>query len=129
MSKTCGKCHNYKNGKCYFNNTLVCAESIHPCWYFKKKPTNGDKIRAMSNADLAEMLVYPVKPMNVNGNIYYEFTSCLLFGKSYPMREQAVLLTERRLNAPADCVKQNGNHHTQADLCKVDNTESEGENE
>jgi hypothetical protein len=91
--------------------------------------TNGDKIRQLSNTDLAEMLVYPVKPMNANGNIYYEFTSCLLLGKSYPMREQAVFLTERRLNAPADCVKQNGNHDTQADLCKVDNTESEGENE
>ena len=25
-----------------------------------------------------------------------------------------------------DCVKQNGNHDTQTDLCKTDNTESEG---
>jgi hypothetical protein len=33
------------------------------------------------------------------------------------------------LNAPADCVKQNGNHDTQADLCKADNTESEGKDE
>ena len=56
----------------------------------------------MSNTDLAEMLVYPVKPMNVNGNIYYEFTSCLLLGKSYPMRDQAVFLTVRQLNAPAE---------------------------
>jgi hypothetical protein len=30
-----------------------------------------------------------------------------------------------RLNAPADCVKQNCNHDTQTDLCKADNTESE----
>jgi hypothetical protein len=36
---------------------------------------------------------------------------------------------EAWLNAPADCVKQNGNHDTQADLCKADNTESEGEDE
>lgn len=64
--------------------------------------TNGDLIRQMSNRDLAEMLVYPVKPMNINGNIHYEFTSCLLLGKSYPMREQAVFSTERRLNAPTD---------------------------
>jgi hypothetical protein len=34
-----------------------------------------------------------------------------------------------RLNAPADCVKQDGNHDTQADLCTADNTESEGEDE
>ena len=31
------------------------------------------------------------------------------------------------LNAPAD--KQNGNHDTQADLCKVYDTESEGKDE
>lgn len=68
----------------------------------KPKPTIGDRIRQMSNKDLAEMLVYPVKPMKLNGKIHYEFTSCLLLGKSYLMREQAVFLTERRLNAPAE---------------------------
>ena len=64
------------------------------------KPTYGDKIRKMSNKDLAEMLVYPVNLININGNIYYEFISCLL-PWPYPMRDQAVFLTEKRLNAPA----------------------------
>ena len=94
MSKTCGECkHHIK--KCHCEKFSCYAGESDFCDEFEpaKKPTNGDKIRAMSNADLAEMLVYPVKPMNVSGNIYYEFTSCLLFGKSYPMREQAVLLT------------------------------------
>lgn len=36
---------------------------------------------------------------------------------------------ENWLNAPADCVKQNGKNDTQADLCKADNTESEMEDE
>lgn len=99
MSKTCGDCRYFKNGKCYFHNTLVCAESTHKCWYFAPKPPYGDQIRQMNNTELAEMLVYPV---NVNGDVYYEFTSCLLNGKSYPMRKQAVFLTERRLNAPAE---------------------------
>ena len=83
---------------CYVGENEYCNE-FEP----EKKQiiTIGDIIRKMDNTDLAEMLVYPVKPMNVNGNIYYEFTSCLLLGKSYPMHEQAVFLTERRLNAPA----------------------------
>lgn len=56
MSKTCGECRYFKNGKCYFHNTLVCAESVHPCWYFKPKPTNGDKIRKMSNEGIAAVM-------------------------------------------------------------------------
>ena len=55
--KTCGEYRYYKKGKCYFNNILVFAESIHPCWYFKAKPTNGDRIRQMSNEELAELIV------------------------------------------------------------------------
>lgn len=31
--------------------------------------------------------------------------------------------------APADCVKQNGNHDTQTDLRKADNTERDGKDE
>jgi hypothetical protein len=54
MSKTCGNCRYYKNGKCYFNNTLVCAESIHPCWYFNAQPTNGDRIRQGGDDALIE---------------------------------------------------------------------------
>lgn len=104
-TKTCGECHFYEHpaGQCSkvieYNN---CHITDKACEYFEPKPTIGDKIRQMSNTELAEMLVYPVKPMNINGNIHYEFTSCLLLGKSYPMREQAVFLTEKRLNAPAE---------------------------
>lgn len=110
-TKTCKECkyrYSYHhdedcNGRCKLypmyripSDKCACSkfESIPP-------PTVGDKIRQMSNTDLAEMLVYPVKPININGHIYHEFTSCLLLGKSYFMREQAVAITEKRLNAPA----------------------------
>lgn len=119
MSKTCGECRYFKNGKCYFfHNTRVCAESIHPCWYFKPKPTNGDKIRGMSNEELAKTL--PICKL------------CAYYGKCLTDTDKIGQCYNGRLeylNAPADCVKQNGNHHTQADLCKVDNTESGGEDE
>ena len=106
--RTCGECKHYfrtdRYGFCneFGGQTCEYREVTPNSYCFEQKViTNGDIIRKMDNTDLAEMLVYPVKPMNVNGNIHYEFTSCLLLGKSYPMREQAVFLTERRLNAPA----------------------------
>lgn len=106
-NKTCGECRFFESKEfiCCSSGDEVAAH-FNACYNFEpmpeQRPTTGDKIRQMSNTDLAEMLVYPVKPMNVNGTTHYEFTSCLLLGKSYPMREQAVFLTERRLNAPAE---------------------------
>ena len=54
------------------------------------------------------------------------FASTLIVDKTFDTYEEAVKATEDYLNAPADCVKQNGNDDTQTDLCKADNTESEG---
>jgi hypothetical protein len=54
MSETCGECRNFKNGKCYAHHVPVPAD--HSCfWYFSRKQTNGDKIRKMSNEELAEL--------------------------------------------------------------------------
>ena len=53
------------------------------------------------------------------------WASTLIVDKTFETYDEAVDATMEYLNAPADCVKQNGNHDTQADLCKVDNTESE----
>ena len=106
-NKTCGECKHLNRDLAFCRACgakWISVKDVVNCKYFEEitQPTNGDRIRQMSNEELAEMLVYPVKPINVNGNIYYEFTSCLLLGKSYPMREQAVFLTERQLNAPAE---------------------------
>jgi hypothetical protein len=117
QNKTCGECKHFytsDEGHCSlkgdwgFCDDDACKDFCLPIDRLPagvitaQKPTNGDKIRQMNNTNLAEMLVYPVKPLNINGDIHYEFTSCLLLGKSYPMREQAVFLTEKRLNAPAE---------------------------
>ena len=106
-NKTCGECWWFfrETGSCMNEFKPKHCSSTHSCGSFQPRKeviTNGDKIRQMSNEEIAEMLVYPTKPMNINGNIYYEFTSCFLLGKSYPMREQAVFLTERWINAPAE---------------------------
>jgi hypothetical protein len=106
-TKTCGECRHFdgRYNLCAVTSDFCTVEPDYSaCDDFeqKPKPTNADRIRQMSDTDLAEMLVYPVKPMNIDGNIHYEFTSCLLLGKSYPMREQAVFLTEKRLNSPAE---------------------------
>jgi hypothetical protein len=102
--KTCGECRYFlvqNHWACQEKRSRKISYDSEICNKFAL-PTVGDNIRQFSDDDIAEMLVYPVKPMNVNGNIHYEFTSCLLLGKSYSMREQAVFLTERRLNAPAE---------------------------
>lgn len=101
--KTCGECkwYDYHHLLCIVGGEVTpsdCAcDSFIPI-----KPTTGNKIRQMSDEELSDLLVYPVTLININGTIYYEFTSCLLLGKSYPMREQAVFITKQRLNAPAE---------------------------
>lgn len=55
-----------------------------------------------SNWELAEMLVYPVTIWRDNSREVTEFTSSLLFGTSYSIREQAVWITFSRISAKID---------------------------
>jgi hypothetical protein len=124
-NKTCGDCIFYHpvytdNGICTlteeFEKTcdfVYCCKSYHP----KNPLTNGDVIRQMSNEELA---VFFEKGM-CHRCIYHGEYSC---NPSF-----CKIGIKAWLNAPADCVKQNGNDDTQADLCKADNTESEGGDE
>lgn len=103
-NKTCGECRYFlvqNHWACQEKRSRKISYDSEICNKFAL-PTVGDAIRQSSDDELAEMLVYPVKPMNINGYMCYEFTSCLLLGRSYSMREQAVFLTERRLKAPAE---------------------------
>ncbi len=102
-TKNCGECRFFlapNHWACQRRRSHEISYDSEICFQFAF-PTVGDTIRLSSDEELAEMLVYPVKPINFNGHISYEFTSCLLLGRSYSMRDQAVFLTERRLNAPA----------------------------
>lgn len=48
MTKTCGNCRKFGNVRC--GN---CKENYPACGAFESKITNGDKIRQMSNEELA----------------------------------------------------------------------------
>jgi hypothetical protein len=126
-NKTCGECCGFSEsenrctllggrGKAYSDNEA--------CRRFSEKkpippPTNGDWLRQLSNGAFAFMMTRlildgcPVgKSKTLQGcKISNDCTTCL----------------KKWLNDPA-CVKQNGNHDTQTDLCQTDNTESEKEN-
>ena len=126
-NKTCGECIHFDSeiSMCCLHddhfvesyyNTVAC-DKFEPV----PKPTNGDKIRAMSNEELA-----------------IEFATITNCGNCDDCSVKDYCTTEccdpipawiAYFNAPADCVKQNGNHDTQPNLSKADNTESEGEDE
>jgi hypothetical protein len=116
-SKTCGECKHCANKKIIATcehigivtgDIPACSSKFEP-----KTITNGDVIRQMSNEELA---VFFEKGM-CHRCIYHGEYSC---NPSF-----CKIGIKAWLNAPADCVKQNGNDDTQADLCKTDNTERE----
>lgn len=97
-NKTCGECRYHKNNRCM----LPCYTISHPaeysaCHHFEVKtpPTNGDVIRQMSNDELAGVIECP----------HFE-GMCIHRDDEYPCK----CCKRAWLNAPADCVKQNGNH-------------------
>ena len=107
-NKTCAKCKSFP-GNGYYCPIIgrFCDPNNETACEFFEKPvgriaTNGDVIRHMSNKKLATCIE----------ELAFRFSSRREF-KAW-------------LNAPADCVKQNGDHYTQTDLCKADYTESEG---
>ena len=116
MTKTCEECKFYiAMSRCTLYRQFVDDDDC--CDNYTPKPlplTNGDKIRQMNNEELARKFGYPCPPIpkkHCKGINNEECTECWL----------------NWLNAPADSVKQNGDHYTQTDLCKVYKTESEGE--
>ena len=123
-NKTCGECKHYGTPK---NCICIFAEETYPavekgCKDFepKPKPTNGDVIRQGGDEALAEFK--QKLSCEVCG---FKNTGCYAPAGRPSDCKSGILAW---LNAPA-CVKQNGNHDTQTDLCKVNNTESEGGDE
>lgn len=127
MSNVCEECRYHKNNRCM----LPCYTINHPaensaCHRFEVKtpPTNGDVIRQGGDYALAH---------------FKSEHRCNVCAYAAPIdtapacrRPEGKVCFDGMLawlNAPADCVKQNGNDDTQTDLCKADNTESEGEDE
>ena len=84
MTKTCGEC------KYYDPKYKFCSDDLYPlefddnaCEAFEPKPknTNGDKIRQMSNEELAGKFGYPCPPLpkkHCKGIDNIECTECWL---------------------------------------------------
>ncbi len=88
------------------------------CRKFEQKQskviTNGDKIRQMSNVELAKIISDCGDECGGAMCKYCNSDNC--------SGQSCIDGIEAWLNAPADdCVKQNGNHDTQTDLCEADN--------
>ena len=132
-NKTCGECLYYDEPMCDYKamkvpNTRIACKLFDPK---RKPPTNGDRIRQMSNAELAKLIVPKVMfcdgcPVRCEEKDIPQIKDNP-FGADV-IEDVCTKRVEAWLNAPT-CVKQNGNHDTQANLCKADNTESEGEDE
>lgn len=57
-NKTCGECENYDHHHllCFIGGDVKPTERAKDC-FVSSNPTNGDRIRQMSNAELAELIV------------------------------------------------------------------------
>jgi hypothetical protein len=96
MSKTCGECQWYD----YYHLLCVVGGDVAPtdcaCDSFtSKKITNGDKIRELSNEGIAAVM-------------------CGLLNSRDEGVFEAIL---NYLNAPADCVTENGCDHEKCPIC------------
>lgn len=127
MTKTCGECK-------HLNRDLAFCRACGAKWinikdgtnckYFEQiqPPTNGDRIRQGGDDELIDF-ADGIRRRMCHYCVYSKDKSCV--DKTGNCWEGV----RAWLNAPADCVKQKGDHDTQADLCKADKTESEGEDE
>lgn len=136
-NKTCSDCKSFPGMGyyCPIVGRFCDPNNEKPCEFFEKPmgriATNGDVIRQMSNAELAELIVpkvmfcdgCPVKCEEKDIPQHRENP----FGADVA-EDVCKKRVESWLNALADCVKQNGVDDTQTDLRKADYTESEVDN-
>lgn len=121
-NKSCGKCRFLEGAKiigfCVKQGMPLCPSELPSCSKFEQRVvTNGDRVRQMSNEELAEII------SNVDCKICPACMTC--FKEENETCFDGMLTW---LNAPADCVKQIENHDTQTDLCCNDDTQCEVNN-
>lgn len=106
--KNCGECKYYDmHGGCNkIPNTLWIHSTNIACIEFaSKNPTNGEKIWQSG------------------------YDAVITFAKTWMQKFSCWADAEAWLNAPADCVAENGESAKQTDLCRKVEAESEGKNE
>lgn len=99
--KTCGQCKFYDlHGGCNkIPNVLWLHSTNIACIKFDpKNPTNADKIRQMSNRELAEYFIYESGAM---------FASTLIVDKTFDTFDEAIEATMEYLNASAESEVEN----------------------
>lgn len=126
MNKTCCDCSFLIDGYCgYHQKKIGIIEPV--CEEFEQmpeqKPTNGDVIRQMSDEELATWGMYDLGTCPT----FEKQQSCPKRGECSASEVEDCWLAW--LNAPADCVAENGKSAKQADLCCKSAKESEGEDE
>lgn len=99
-SKTCGECRYYVSnrhgGVCTLISDAMCNDD-EACDNFEK-PTNGDKIRSMSNEELASLLVYTIR---VAGGLKFMYSSHLIDDCFYE-KDKAISATLAKLKEVAE---------------------------
>ena len=101
-SKTCGECKHCEideiTATCNLH-CLICNSENSACKDFEPKViTNGDKIRSMSNEELATLLVYTIR---VAGGLKFMYSSHLI-DDCYHEKEKAIQATVAKLNEVCD---------------------------
>ena len=121
MSKTCGECSLFSEGgnRCkLFINQYIFGDRP-ACNNFKPKPTNGDRIRGMSNEEL-------VRFKGARHCTFCAYCDQKTDKCNRPIGGTCAEGILEWLNAPADCVAENGKSAKQADLCCKSAKESGG---
>jgi ribosomal protein L29 len=98
-NKTCGECKYHIGTRCHLpKETFIVMPEIEACRHFtqKPKPTNGDKIRQMSDAELAEKFVYYAS-LKSGRETSLGWLSTITGDRFYYMRDEAIAATVAEL--------------------------------
>jgi hypothetical protein len=100
-NKTCGECRYYFEQADFCRlNAWECIEEDEKCCEDFEPSTNGDKIRQMSDDELAEKLVYQCSCKIIHQNDKctleywtYSWKSSVIPGQSFETKEEALAAT------------------------------------
>ena len=129
-NKTCGECRHLESiepmGLCKTMVKPLCLSKLPACSNFEQKViTNGDIIRQGGD----EALIAYSDKIYCDVCAYCDVSDNAFAHCHCPEGKECEDGRLAWLNAPADCVKQNGVDDTQPDLRKADYTESEVEDD
>ena len=102
-NKTCGECKYHIGTRCNLpKETFIIMPEIEACRHFTQKPkmTNGDRIRQMSDEELAKKLVYYKHVQKIIGEMGYScvrFASTIIKNEEFETKPEAIAATIKEL--------------------------------